>query len=78
MRLYFLPGLSAQFNLDTFNGEIFTDFEVESMPPEAFYAKKYNGRKVYKAGHLCRVRAGKGGPEITMDGFNGDMFILKK
>lgn len=78
VRLYFLPGLSAQFNLKTFNGEIFTDFEIESMPPQAFHAKKSNGKKVYKAGHLCRVRAGKGGPEITMNGFNGDMFILEK
>jgi hypothetical protein len=78
VRLYFLAGLSAQFNLKTFNGEIFTDFEVESMPPQTFYAEKGNGRRVYKAGHLCRVRTGKGGPDITMDGFNGDMFILEK
>lgn len=78
VRLYFLPGLSAQFNLKSFNGKIFTDFEIESMPPQAFLTEKNNGKTVYKAGHLCRVRAGKGGPEITMDGFNGDMFILKK
>ena len=31
VRLYFQPGLSALFNLKTFNGEVFTDFEVESL-----------------------------------------------
>jgi hypothetical protein len=78
VRLHFLPRLSADFYLKTFNGEIFTDFEVESLPSKAFTASNKNGKRVYKAGHICGVRAGQGGPEIAMDGFNGDMFILKK
>lgn len=77
VRLYFQPTLSADFSLDTFNGEVFTDFEFESLPPKIYSAKEHNGNNVYKIGRLCRVRTGSGGPEITMDGFNGDMFILK-
>lgn len=78
VRLHFQPSLSADFYLKTFNGDIFTDFEVESLPSKVFAASHKNGKRVYKAGHLCGVRAGRGGPEIEMDGFNGDMFILKK
>ena len=78
VKLYFQPALSADFNLDTFTGDVFTDFEVESLPPKIISSEDRNDKKIYKIGRLCRVRAGRGGPEITMDGFNGDMFILKK
>jgi hypothetical protein len=78
VRLHFLPRLSADFYLKTFNGDIFTDFEVERLPAKTFASSQKNGRTVYKAGHLCGVRAGQGGPEIELDGFNGDMYILKK
>jgi hypothetical protein len=76
--LHFQPGLSADFYLKTFNGEFYTDFRVKAMAPEMFQTEDKNGKRVYKAGHLCRVRAGNGGPKIKLDGFNRDMYILQK
>ena len=77
VKLYFPPRLSADFYLKTFNGEVFSDFPVHYLPAEHFYTVQRNGKTVYKAGHWCSVRAGKGGPKIKLKGFNGDMFILK-
>ncbi|MCK5148211.1 hypothetical protein KAR48_15755 [bacterium] len=78
VRMNFKKNLNADFLLDTFNGEFFTDFEFRSNPSKTFMEVKRNGRKVYKAGHVTSVRAGKGGPVIKLDGFNGDMYILNK
>jgi hypothetical protein len=79
VRLTFLPDLSADFHLKTFNGEIYSDFPVISLPAEAVKStEKEKGRYVYKVSRMTAVRAGEGGPKIVLDGFNGDMFILKK
>ena len=40
--------------------------------------EKKHGKRIYKTGGTMGVRIGKGGPEIMLDGFNGDMYILKK
>lgn len=78
LRLYFQPSLSADFQLKTFNGEIFSDFPVTYLPAKPETSVKKKGKYVYKTGQTMGVRAGKGGPEILLDGFNGDMFILDK
>ncbi len=79
VKLYFLPELSADFQLKTFNGEIYSDFPVTSLPAKAVKStEKEKGRFVYKVSRMTAVRAGQGGPKIVLDGFNGDMFILKK
>jgi hypothetical protein len=79
VKLYFLPNLSADFRLKTFNGEIYSDFPVDYVPAKAMtVSENKKGKYVYKTGRTTTVRAGKGGPEIELDGFNGDMFILKK
>jgi len=78
VHMYFQPQLSADFYLETFNGEFFTDFRVTESLKNPFHKIEKDGKTVYKAGHRCGVRAGKGGPEIDLKGFNGDMYILKK
>jgi hypothetical protein len=79
VRLYFLPKLSADFYLKTFNGEIFSDFPVHYLPVKPVkYEKEKKGLRVYKVNRMTAVRCGDGGPEIELDGFNGDMFILEK
>jgi len=78
VRMRFRKGLHADFQLKTFNGEFYTDFALRAGPDKIFNEIKRNGKTVYKAGHLTRVRAGQGGPLISLDGFNGDMFILNK
>ena len=78
VRMRFQKNLDADFELKTFNGEFFTDFELSMLPDKIFKEVERNGKTVYKADHLTAVRAGRGGPVIRLDGFNGDMFILDK
>jgi hypothetical protein len=78
VHMYFKPDLSADFYLKTFNGDFYTDFDLDSAPSAVFAEVKTNGRRVYRAGETTVVRAGRGGPAIELDGFNGDMFILEK
>ena len=79
VRIYFHSPLSADFHLKTFNGEIYSDFEVDYIPvAKNVEVKKDKGRNVFKTGRTMAVRAGKGGPQIELDGFNGDMFILEQ
>jgi len=78
VHMHFTPGLSADFYLKTFNGNFYTDFNLDHVPSVEFAEVEHNGRTVYRAGRTTVVRAGKGGPAIELDGFNGDMFILEK
>jgi hypothetical protein len=76
--LYFQPDLSADFRMKTFNGKVFTDFPMTSLPPMQPAAERKDGRFVYKADRYTGGRVGKGGPEIKLDGFNGEMRILSR
>ncbi len=78
VKLYFQPGLSADFYLKTMNGEVFTDFEVDALPSKTHKDHKKNGKNVYKIAHTTGVRAGRGGPEFELNTLNGDMFILSR
>ncbi len=75
--LYFQPDLSADLRLKTFNGEIYSDFPVTALPRPAGTTERHDGRTVYKS-RWAGARIGKGGPEIALDGFNGDIRILKR
>ena len=78
VKLYFQSPLSADFQLKTFNGDFYTDFPFTYLPRTPRTDVEKNGKTVYKVGGTMGVRAGKGGPEIELNGFNGDMYILKK
>jgi hypothetical protein len=79
LRLHFLPGLSADFYLKTFNGEFFSDFPVSYMPLKAEASSgRRDGKYVYKVNRKTAVRAGNGGPDIELDMFNGNAFLLEK
>jgi hypothetical protein len=79
VRVYFTSDLSADFHLKTFNGEVFTDFPVTRLPDLTFTeVEKKDGSVCKKMEQIPAVRAGEGGPVIKLDGFNGDMFILKR
>jgi hypothetical protein len=73
-----LPGeLSADLRLKTFNGEVYTDFDVTGLPRHASVPERIGRRTVYKGEDFFSVRAGNGGPELLFDTLNGDIRILR-
>jgi hypothetical protein len=74
-----LPGsVSADFRLKTFNGQVYSDFAVTSLPSRPPVREEAKGKFVYKSDRSFGVRAGQGGPEISLDTMNGDILIKKR
>ena len=72
----FQPGLSADLLMKTFNGGLFTDFDVTRLPMSVAVAERRNGMSVYRGTPFTGFRAGQGGPEIKLDAFNGDIRVV--
>jgi len=73
--LFFAPGLAADFQMKTLNGEIFSDFPVSYLPAKPGTEERSQGRYVYRGHGFQGVRVGAGGPEIKMETLNGDIMI---
>jgi len=69
---------SADLLIKTINGDVYTDFPVTYLPHQAIEKTKKGKKFVYKTGNRTKVRIGNGGPEIELDGFNGDINLIKK
>jgi hypothetical protein len=69
--------LSADLKLKTFNGEVYTDFNVTGLPRQPLAPEKVGRRTVYRGNEFFAVRAGNGGPEMMFETLNGDIRILK-
>jgi DUF4097 and DUF4098 domain-containing protein YvlB len=70
----FQDGLGADFVMKTFNGGLFTDFDVQPLAsPAPASGERRDGRFVYRANQFTRVRVGSGGPEITFETLNGNV-----
>ncbi len=79
VRLYFISALAADFYLKTFNGAIYSDFPVSYLPMKVERSiENEKERCIYRLNRQSVVRIGGGGAKIELDGFNGDMFILRK
>ncbi len=71
--------LSADLRMKTFNGGLFTDFEVETLPTQVNVStQRQDGRFTYRTNGFTSVRTGSGGPELTMETLNGDVRVLRK
>jgi hypothetical protein len=68
---------SADVRLKTFNGEVYTDFDVTGLPHTVSAREKIGRRTVYKGDEYSTVRAGNGGPEMQCETLNGDIRILR-
>lgn len=72
------PGdLAADVHAKTFNGALYTDFDVSALPVAAAAAERRNGKFVYRSHRVTGVRIGGGGPELNFDTLNGDVYIRK-
>jgi hypothetical protein len=70
--------LSADLRMKTFHGGLFTDFDVTPLAARAAPApSRRDGRFVYRSGGFTLVRAGSGGPEITLETLNGDVRVVR-
>jgi DUF4097 and DUF4098 domain-containing protein YvlB len=71
--------LAADLRMKTRNGGLFTDFEVEPLQqPINISMRRENGRYVYRSSGFTSVRAGGGGPELTLETMNGDVRVLRR
>jgi hypothetical protein len=71
--------LAADLRMKTFNGGLYTDFDVQTLPTAAVVkAERRDGMFVYRSTGFTSVRAGGGGPELTLDTLNGDVRVLKQ
>jgi hypothetical protein len=77
VKLYFQQPLSAEFSMKTFNGDAFSDFELTYVPSDPEITTETHGKTVYKCVRRYHTRSGHDGPVIQLDGFNGDLLILK-
>jgi len=74
----FAEGLSADLRLKTFNGEVFSDFPMKDITaPPVPVRENHAGRKVYRSGDSFTVRVGQGGPEMSFDTLNGNIYIVR-
>lgn len=76
--LYFQPNLSADLRFKTFNGGVYTDFQFAALPAGQPTTERVNGKFVYKSDRFSRARVGQGGPEIKLDGFNGNIRVHQR
>lgn len=76
--LYFVRGLSADFRFKTFNGGVFTDFPMTSLPVQPASAETHNGKFVYRSDRYTGGRIGSGGMEIKVNTLNGNIRILEQ
>ena len=73
----FPASLSADLLMKTFNGDLWTDFDVQVLPQKPAEKERRNGGFVYRSDGSARVRVGKGGPELRLETFNGDVRVLR-
>ncbi len=74
----FPADLSADLRMKTMNGGMFTDFDVTAQPTPASAApERRGGRFVYRSHAFAAVRVGRGGPELTFEGLNSRIRVLK-
>jgi DUF4097 and DUF4098 domain-containing protein YvlB len=75
---YFQPGLSADLLFKTFNGQIYSDFEVSPGAARVAETEQHGGRFVYHSDRARSARAGRGGPELSFDAFNGNIRLHRE
>lgn len=74
----FRPGLNANLMMKTFNGGLYTDFPVSTLPVAATPPEREGGKFVWRSNRMTGVRVGAGGPELRFETLNGDVFIKNR
>jgi DUF4097 and DUF4098 domain-containing protein YvlB len=75
--VYFHSDPDADFNIETMHGGVYADFDVTTLPTTV-KGEISGNRFVYRSGGNMKVRAGKGGPEISLHTMNGSIRLHTK
>ena len=68
--VYFRSEPDADLNIETMHGGVYADFDVTTLPTTV-HGDISNNRYIYRTGGNMKVRAGKGGPQISLHTMNG-------
>jgi len=69
---------SADLNMKTFNGGLYTDFDTKPRAVQTLATpQRRDGKFLYETNSFASVRAGNGGPVLTLETLNGDVRILR-
>jgi len=71
------PDVSADLSLKTVNGGLYTDFDVTSLAPAALVRDRHGKLSSGRLDRFASVRAGQGGPELRLEGVNGNVRVLR-
>jgi hypothetical protein len=75
--LYFHSDPDADFTLETMHGGVFADFDVTTLPTTV-KGEISGTRYIYRSGGTMKVRAGRGGPELSLHTMNGAIRLHSK
>jgi hypothetical protein len=76
LNIRFQPDFNADLHFKTFHGDIFSDFDVQPLPVMAT-GKLTGGHYLFRS-NGGSGRAGKGGPALSFDAFNGRISLRTK
>jgi hypothetical protein len=77
--VWLLPAASADLLFKTFNGQIYTDFDVMARAiPAAATTERRDGKFVYRSNGTGAGRIGNGGPELSFETLNGSIRLHRE
>jgi hypothetical protein len=80
VNIYYAPKLNADVSFKSMNGQFYTDLsELEMMPVRVIKNSEGRGEgTVYKIDKMQSYKVGKGGPDLSFETLNGNIYLKKK
>jgi len=72
--LTFPKDFAAKVYFKSLNGEMYSSFDYKTLSPQVSSTKNSKGTK-YKVGSKTGVEIGSGGPTLTFDSINGNVYL---
>ncbi len=72
--LTFPKDLAAKVYFKSMNGEMYTSFDYKNLSPKVSVSKNSKGAK-YKVGSKTGVEIGSGGPTLSFESINGNVYL---
>ncbi|WP_026464053.1 DUF4097 family beta strand repeat-containing protein [Adhaeribacter aquaticus] len=78
VKVTYVPKLDANVTFKTMHGEFYTDLsDVELMPVRLIKNQNGSGGTVYRVDKNQQYKAGKGGPTLSFETLNGNIYLKK-